>query len=326
MAALGKSLGPSETLLKLNLSRNERVKDEGLIALVTSRCQGQLLMPSFPALQELNLAECGIGAVGIESLVEMFSKNTREASLLSLIFNGNPLGPDACCALASLLCDSSLVASLSVANCSIGNEGVSILSAAVGMDSCDGLSMLDLSNNNIGTDGARSIAASLSGWTRLADLRVAGNNLTEAGVQALMNTHASQRQILQSLDLTQTNCGVQGAAAAVKCQSLTSLRLFNNKLASEGFEALAPLLKGGHASLVNLDLGGNDASESAVVKLLTAIADTKGNDDFVSTLRVLEIGGNSGGNAVEDAVAKLKQVHPELDVARDKPRGQQRQE
>lgn len=331
MAAIGRTFGSSQSFRKLNLSRNERIKDEGVIALCTNasdRCRELgLAYYSFPALQELNLAHCGIGAAGMEALVELlgnFGGDARGRSL-SLVLNGNPVGADACCALASLLCDSLLVTSLSIADCNIGNADMSILSAAVGIDSCDGVTMLDLSNNNIGADGAKSLASSLSCWTRLEDLRLSGNDLSEAGVQALfeagINGRNSTYNQTLSLDLTQTNCGVQGATAAVKCQTVTSLRLFNNKLGSKGFEALVPLLQGGHKSLINLDLGGNDASEAAVVKLLTAIADTQ-QEQFVSTLQVLEIGGNSGGNAVEDAIAKLKQVHPELDVARDRPRGQ----
>ena len=100
-----------------------------------------------------------------------------------------------------------------------------------------------------------------------------GNGILQGGVEALMNALVVSNCALESLDLSQTSCGAQGAAAAVKCTKLTSLRLFNNKLGSDGFETLVPLLKGGHASLVNLDLGGNDASEEAVVKLLNSIAD-----------------------------------------------------
>ena len=326
MAAIGKTFGPSQTLKKLNLSRNERVKDEGVIAMcnnASSRCRELgLAYYSFPVLQELNLADCGIGGgMGIESLVELlgnFGGNVNSRSL-SLVLSGNSLGLEACVALASLLCDSPQVSSLSVSNCGIGNAEMSILCAAVGMQSCDGVTLLDLSSNNIGKDGATSLSSSLAKWTSLKDLRLAGNAILQGGVEALMNELVVSDCALKSLDLSQTSCGAQGAAAAVKCTKLTSLRLFNNKLGSDGFETLIPLLKGGHASLVNLDLGGNDASEEAVVRLLNSIADAA---DFESKLRVLEIGGNSGGDAVEEAIKRVKQVHPGLDIARDKPKGE----
>ena len=66
----------------------------------------------------------------------------------------------------------------------------------------------------------------------------------------------------------------------------------------------------------SLDLCGNDAEESALVELIASIA-SPGKE---CKLRVLEIGGNQGGNAVEAAVKELKTVKPNLDVARDRPK------
>ena len=108
---------------------------------------------------------------------------------------------------------------------------------------------------------------------------------------------------------------------------LTTLRLFNNRLGSDGFYAIAPLLRGGHPSIENLDLGGNNADEDAVVALLNSIADnntTAGTtineeSNFASTLSVLEIGGNKFGNDAMEALNRLKLVSPKLDVAHDKP-------
>ena len=83
----------------------------------------------------------------------------------------------------------------------------------------------------------------------------------------------------------------------------------------------------GGPSIENLDLGGNNADEDAVVALLNSIADnntasgTTINDgsNFKSTLSVLEIGGNKFGNDAMEALNRLKVVFPELDVAHDKP-------
>ena len=326
MGALGKTFGSSQSIQKLNLSRNERVQDEAVVAFCANASTEH---PAFSALQELNLAECGIGPAGVEALTKLLTDSNVEDRMFSLILSGNPLSPDACRSLATLLCDTSQVSSLSLANCNLGNEGIQILADIVVSGKCASLTMLDLSNNNIGAKGAEALTSSLwngqaTCWPTLFDLRLAKNNLSETGVMSLMSAVSSdhdepRNEVLQSMDLTQTNCGVVGATVAVRSQSLSSLRLFNNELGFEGFETLAPLLQGGHRSLVNLDLGGNDASEAAVVKLLTAIADTPENEIFVSALRVLEIGGNQGGERVEEAVSKLKQVHPELDVARDRP-------
>jgi Ran GTPase-activating protein (RanGAP) involved in mRNA processing and transport len=334
MAALGKTFGPSRSLRKLILSRNERLKDEGIIALCTSastRCK-ELDRVAFSALQELDLAVCGVGSAGVQSLAQLLQTTADNSTVggrsLSLTLSANLLGHDACNSLAPLLCDTLLLSSLSLANCNIGNEGTNLLCMAVTSGQCNSLKTLDLSDNDIGAEGAAALGKSLwndnaVGWTQLVDLRLAGNNLSASGVKNVMDALTSKdedgkNQTLQSLDLTQTNCGVDGAAAALQCQSLSSLRLFNNKLGAEGFQRLANELKGGHASLVNLDLGGNDASEASVVELLTAL--TQDGQGFASKLRLLEIGGNQGGHNVEEAVKKLKQAYPELDVARDRPK------
>jgi len=39
-----------------------------------------------------------------------------------------------------------------------------------------------------------------------------------------------------------------------------------------------------------------------------------------NTLRVLVVGGNTGGPALEKVVKEVQKVHPDLDVARDKPK------
>merc|ERR1712194_711668 len=105
---------------------------------------------------------------------------------------------------------------------------------------------------------------------------------------------------------------------ALMSGSLSTVRLFNNRLGSDGFRAISRYLRGGHPSIVNLDLGGNDSEEEAVVALLDAIA-TKYNDDAVSKLAVLEIGGNEFGNVAMKALEQVKLVWPKLDVAHDKP-------
>jgi hypothetical protein len=40
----------------------------------------------------------------------------------------------------------------------------------------------------------------------------------------------------------------------------------------------------------------------------------------VSVLRTLVVGGNQGGPDLEAVIQELKEVHPELDIARDRIR------
>ena len=124
---------------------------------------------------------------------------------------------------------------------------------------------------------------------------------------------------MHNSDLFITNCDIKGSCAAATSGSLSTLRLFNNQLGSEGFAALSSVLRGGHPALENLDLGGNDAGEEAVVALLTTVADTQGRAAVASKLSVLEIGGNKFGDMAMAALNALKEVMPHLDVAHDKP-------
>ncbi|EJK50832.1 hypothetical protein THAOC_30065, partial [Thalassiosira oceanica] len=89
-------------------------------------------------------------------------------------------------------------------------------------------------------------------------------------------------------------------------------------LGSDGLDAAALLLRGGHPSIVNLDLGGQNSEEKSVVALLESIAQKTGCG-FESKLAVLEIGGNEFGDAAMEALDRLKKAHPGLDVAHDKP-------
>lgn len=341
MKALGTTFGASAHLKKLNLARNENVGDDGLVELCTSATasaeqqrQKQQLSSTFSQLEKLDLSECNIGPVGAAALAQCIKGEDSNVgdirtNRISLLLNNNSLGSLGIQNLSSAICGQSVLSSLLLQNCDIGDEGVLLLTQAVTLSNSTGLSILDLSKNGISAVGSTALADTLwnteneVAWKTLSDIRLAGNPLGEDGIKNLTGSlrqrdSAGGNTIVKLLDLCQTGGGNEGAAAALRCGNLTSLRVFNNKLGSEGFQQLRPLLRGGHPSLESLDLGGNDAGEDAVVGLLEALAII--DETLDSNLRVLEIGGNSGGYAVEDAVQKLKEVRPNLDVARDRPR------
>lgn len=277
---------------------------------------------------------------------------------LELVMNSNPLGRVGCTAIGSLFnaptfggggC--SVLSALSLVDCAIDDDDVSALIEAARGGESTGLVTLDLSRNLITQEGVMVLTNALAGRTgsssndegnssvgatslrTLKELRVAGNDIGADGVvnltRALVQRQQTQEKEAQQqpssgncslsiLDLCDTNCGVEGAVAALKCGGLSSLRLFGNRIGSDGLEAITPLLRGGHPSIVQLDIGGNDAKEPAVEKLIREISIS--DNDLNSTLRVLELGGNEGGELVEAALKDLKRVKPELDVARDKPK------
>jgi Ran GTPase-activating protein (RanGAP) involved in mRNA processing and transport len=336
LRAIGKTFASSKYLSQIDLSRNNNVGNEGIASLVmAAKERAGNATVAFPSLEKLILSECNIGPSGMQSLAEVFSgADANRCKLIYLAISSNPIGSEGCETLARLIAmpeKGSILSCLYISQCSIGNEGVKLLSNAATSNSCIGLTILDLSENSITSDGARVFAESLVGsWPSLVELKLANNDLGSVGVTSVMESLRTRRvwatndadmtknQSLQNLDLTCTGCEKEGAIAALNSICLTTLRLFNNRLGSEGFRSCSTLLRGGHISIESLDLGGNNADEESVVVLLNAIAD-KVDDGIASKLAVLEIGGNKFGAKAMEALTQLKQVWPRLDVAHDKP-------
>lgn len=357
MAAIGSTFGFSSRLQNLNLSRNSEIGDIGLQSFCKhateklTKSNDENLSKThvknivFPRLQFLNLSECNIGPDGMKILSEFFLAGTKKDNFysrsMSLNLNKNPIGNSGLESLAKLISSpfsdeydeihSSLI-SLSLEQCHITDDGIRTLTTAIAKHGCAGLHKLDVSKNEIGEEGAKlmgksfstilrtdqSIHSSSQLWRTLTEVNIANNALTSNGVIELCYG-IEKLPALKILNLCETSCGVEGAIAALKLKNLNSLRLFNNKLGSDGFNQIASLLKGGHISLVSLDLGGNSAKESAVATLLRALL--MKNETFVnSALRVLEIGGNEIGSDAESVLQEMKKKLPLLDVARDRPK------
>lgn len=266
-------------------------------------------------------------------------------SRLELILNANPIESTGCIFIGSLLSRQgiSFLSSLSLVDCNIGDDGVSALVDTAKAGGCSGLVTLDLSSNQITKVGAGKLSTALATedgtalMSSLRELRLSDNDIGGEGITSICRNLVQVPQwkridddklgsnsTLSILELCKTNCGADGIAATMKCGALTKLRLFGNRMGSAGFLAAAPLLRGGHPALVELDVGGNDAKEDAVENLLREISATDIDNAFDSTLRILEIGGNEVGENVELALKHLKVVRPELDVARDKPKSNER--
>ena len=334
MVALGKTFGHSKNLRQLILSRNEKIGDEGVQAFneAISDTNDTIL----ESLEILDLASCEIGANGVEALSKLLNRCSIRS--ISLTLTSNPLRSASCAALSTTLCGTSKVTSLYLSHCDIGDDGLKLLLVSQQCTNEIGLTVLDLSHNCIGSEGATTLASALwdngeSRFKNLNELVLTGNALGYIGVQCLGNALAHRNEdgnfevgneTLEILDLTQTDCGKDGAVAIMRCSHLKRVRLFNNQLADDGFAALASELIGGHASLEQLDIGGNKAKINTVIQVLDAVGTI--NTEIDSRLNTLEIGGNETGLDVEEAIKRVKTTRPELDVARDKPNPQQEAE
>lgn len=310
MASVVEALGNCKSLKTLILARNEGI---GNFDGSTSR---DII---FANIKHLDLSGCGLNAKICQWLASAVSTTT----ILELKVNSNPnLGEEATAFLMSLS-----LREFHASNCNINDTSLQQIVDAY--SKTDTLKVLDLSHNHITPQGVQNLAIKLlegNGFPpSLYDLNLAGNQIGEASTQALAKAfrvmRSQKRLSLSKLDMTDTSCGVKGALDLIRFSQLKSLTLFNNRMKSEGFEILATALRGGHPTLEALDLGGNEADEAGVVALLRPL--TCKSDSFENVLRLVVVGGNAGGAAVEAVVEEIERLDPELDIARDKRKQQQ---
>jgi Leucine Rich repeat len=307
-------------------------------------------LPIFPNLKALDLSECGFDANSCLSLVRAMmapTSNVKESDAstgnLTLKLNSNNLSDsESFQEMMIQVCKLQRISGLSLSKCQLSNEGLRGMADAcckfADMTIQPILQMLDLSNNNFTETGLLDFTSRLlesevhhCQLSQLRELNFSGNVLNEGGcIQLAALMAKGPLQSVRNLDVTGTSCGMKGATALLECNvidgtqsCLKVLNLFGNDLGSDGFVHLSKTLQGGHPKLESLDLGGNGATEAGVVALLQAIAiyNISGQPN---ALQLLVVGGNQGGPTAESVVKEIKQLHPELDVARDKPGQHQR--
>jgi len=294
----------SEALSSINLSRNPGLVDESTIADEQS--------PIFTNIKDLDLSDCDIGGdTGTKFMRRLASSNDQRTLRLS----HNPLGDLPAKELVGRHLPS--LKELHLQNCNVGDDcwrDAPVVNSA--------LRVLDLSSNGLTAQGVSFLGKALCSMPQLAELNLSGNALHESGIESLIALLRNRNALVPlSLDLSDTNCTARAACVAVESlDNISSLRLFNNNLGSQGFQSMAVHLRGGHPVLHTLDLAGNHASEAAVVKLLSSLLET---GDFESKLKTLVVGGNAGGQALENMIHSIKMVRPELDIARDRIRKRQ---
>jgi len=324
---IGEVFASSENLKSLLLYRNPAIGDDGLT--IFSNAALAASPNPFTSLQHLDLSDCNISSKGVESLVECLIGHTTTDRFrsINLTLNSNPLGSSSCDSLVRLISESKeeccMLKSLSLKNCSIGT-GLEMIAEAMVEHKCTGLELLDLSNNRIESVSALKFAASLEqgkhNINELKEIRLAENNIGEEAVIAIANSleqlpgKKGGNSSVTVLDISNTDCGVSGAIVLMKCTSLLSLRLFNNKLGTAGFDAISAYLIGGHPNLQHLDLGGNRAEGKAVSQLLRNILTEQ--ECYKSSLQTLELGGNE--NDDEALFEEARRKRPDLDIVRDR--------
>lgn len=297
----------SHQIQTLNLSRNTNVCCCRLRLREEPAMDRRRLL--FPQLKDLNMSECNLDDEFVEDL-----QCVKSQMELSLRLDNNPN-------ITRLpVTWDNIITNLYLSGCQIGDKAFDGASTEQNADSswwrC--LSTLDLSNNALTATGAHALAALFDlskpcSLCSLAELDLSRNQIGPLGVVSLCEAMKVCGKTFVSLDVSETSCGVTGAAAAVQDCTAHRVRLYGNNLGSEGFLALAQTLaQSSNPILVQLDLAGNAAPSHAVAEILKSLLSQDCH------LETLVIGGNESSLEVESLIADVQRAHPRLDIARDK--------
>ena len=155
------------------------------------------------------------------------------------------------------------------------------------------ITKLDLSNNELGDEGAKTLASSPH-LKNLTTLQLWDNQIGAQGAQAL--AHAAHLQRLTRLDLSLNEIGAQGAQALARStplKNLTGLDLSVNTIGDEGAQALARSLQ--LHKLTSLHLSYNDIGPQGAKALASS--------PHLKRLTSLELSGNPIGEEGAKALA-----------------------
>ena len=171
------------------------------------------------------------------------------------------------------------------------------------LKSCQQISRINLSSNNIGSLGCVEIIKLFDNSnSKLSGLNLRLNNITDEGVKQLSNALANNNCKLSSLNLWANNIVDEGVKqlsnALIKNNNckLSSLNLSGNNITDEGVKQLSNALVNNNCKLSSLNLSGNNITDEGVKQLSNALVN---NNCKLSSLNL------SGNNITDEGVKQL---------------------
>jgi len=173
------------------------------------------------------------------------------------------------------------------------------------------LNFLYVGNNNLGDEGAKTVATALSGNKSLQHLYMQYNNIADSGVEAIASYLASTDCSLKSLYLYGNRVACAGALALGNALSnnttLEKLTLTQNYIGATGGEGLVTALAG-NTKLTVLAMGMNPCGDKGAVAVAKLIQDNSFKVEFV------QMSGCAVGDVGALALADALKANPETSV------------
>lgn len=157
------------------------------------------------------------------------------------------------------------------------------------------LDCLDLSLCELGDEGAEKVAEAIRSGLVVRALRLHGNGIGATGTEALCGAVRTSLAASQGVTLTLDMGGNPGGGAALRAlgdaRGLTSLSLFDARVADDDVRWLAEnVCRGAFVDATHLSLAGNSVSSEPLVVLLDALSEPSS----MPGLQVLELAANPG--------------------------------
>jgi len=212
-----------KVLKSLNLARNQ-IGEIGIREIVKSLNESCALQLIF-----LNFSYNPIGEAGIKAIVEIL----KVSPLQSLCLDGNNIGNAGVEAIAAVLETNQTLTSLFLKKNKIGDSGIQTMMRAFQKNGALKLSFLDLSDNQFGNIGVKSVAALLEVNDTLISLNMSHNRIGNLGMMAIKKAFQKNGDLKLSIfDL-----------------SYNEIRDFDEEAVKKELQA--------HDTLIYLDMRGN---------------------------------------------------------------------
>ncbi|XP_078388281.1 NACHT, LRR and PYD domains-containing protein 3-like [Cetorhinus maximus] len=246
-------------------------------------------------LVELNLSHNQLKDLEVMALYSGLKEPKCRLQILHL--NHNQISSNSCQALASVLTQNQALSWLGLTNNKLGNAGVKILCGALRNQDCK-LEKLSLRHNSLTYDCCEELAFVIKENSRLLDLDISANKITDSGVGCLCQVSKNNNSKIQSLrtslnDLS-ANCCKDLASLLVELRTINELHLNYNVLGDSGVKHLCWAFKVRVTGMETLSLKRNYLTDECCGELVSALC-------AKNTLKFLDLSFNGfTDNCLED--------------------------
>ncbi|XP_045403002.1 leucine-rich repeat-containing protein 74A [Lemur catta] len=228
----------------------------------------------------MNLNHHGLGPKGTKAIAIALVSNT---AVTKLELEDNCIMEQGILSLVEMLQENYYLQEMNISNNNLGLEGAKIISEFLQRDSSS-ISKLELSGNNLKDEAAELLSQALSTNYRIKKLDLSYNQFSDTGGEHL-GQMLGINVGLTSLDLSWNHLHIRGTVAL--CNGLRSnvtlkkLDLSVNGFGNEGAMALGEVLRL-NGSLTYLDVSGNDISNEGASRISRGL-------EYNENLKVLKL-------------------------------------